>query len=148
MSKQRIKTLSVWQPWASLLVAGVKEYETRGWATKYRGPLAIHAARRWTPDLVELCRRPPYRDLLAELGLSLDELQAQCGHVLGTVDLIGIFPSNRMVGELTELEKRLGDWRPGRYGWRMANQKQFAQPIWATGAQGLWWWDMPKVRVA
>lgn len=39
-----MKALTIWQPWASLLACGAKRYETRSWATKYRGPIAIHAA--------------------------------------------------------------------------------------------------------
>lgn len=39
-----MKALTIWQPWASLLVSGQKKYETRSWATAYRGPIAIHAA--------------------------------------------------------------------------------------------------------
>jgi hypothetical protein len=45
-----MKALSLWQPWASLIALGVKTIETRGWATKYRGPLAIHAAQRLPRD--------------------------------------------------------------------------------------------------
>ena len=41
-----MKALTIWQPWASLLVSGQKKYETRSWATAYRGPIAIHAAMR------------------------------------------------------------------------------------------------------
>ena len=41
-----MKALTIWQPWASLLVSGRKKYETRSWATAYRGPIAIHAAMR------------------------------------------------------------------------------------------------------
>jgi hypothetical protein len=52
-----IKAISLWQPWASLMAAGVKLHETRHWWTSYRGPLAIHAAKRidvaGSPD--ELC---------------------------------------------------------------------------------------------
>lgn len=39
-----MKALTIWQPWASLIARGVKQYETRSWPTKYRGPIAIHAA--------------------------------------------------------------------------------------------------------
>lgn len=41
-----VKALSLWQPWASLIAIGAKRIETRSWATKHRGPLAIHAAAR------------------------------------------------------------------------------------------------------
>jgi hypothetical protein len=40
-----VKALSLWQPWASLIPLGTKTIETRSWSTRYRGPLAIHAAK-------------------------------------------------------------------------------------------------------
>jgi hypothetical protein len=40
--------LSLKQPWAALLAAGLKTVEVRRWRTEYRGPLLIHAAR--VPD--------------------------------------------------------------------------------------------------
>jgi hypothetical protein len=36
--------LSMHQPWASLLVHGIKKHEGRNWSTAYRGRLWIHAA--------------------------------------------------------------------------------------------------------
>lgn len=39
-----MKALTLWQPWASLVAGGLKQIETRSWTTRYRGPLAIHAA--------------------------------------------------------------------------------------------------------
>ena len=44
-----MKSLSLWQPWASLVALGIKTVETRSWATSYRGPLAIHAATHRPP---------------------------------------------------------------------------------------------------
>jgi len=40
-----MKALTIRQPWASLIAAGVKTIETRSWSTRYRGPLAIHAGK-------------------------------------------------------------------------------------------------------
>jgi hypothetical protein len=40
--------LSLKQPWAALLAAGRKTIEVRAWATRFRGPVLIHAAR--VPD--------------------------------------------------------------------------------------------------
>ena len=39
-----MKVLTLTQPWATLVAIGAKRIETRSWATKYRGPLLIHAA--------------------------------------------------------------------------------------------------------
>lgn len=44
-----MKALTIRQPWASLIAAGVKTIETRSWSTKYRGPLAIHAGLSFHP---------------------------------------------------------------------------------------------------
>jgi hypothetical protein len=41
-----MKALSLWQPHAEAIALGLKPFETRGWATEYRGPLAIHAAKK------------------------------------------------------------------------------------------------------
>lgn len=44
--------LTMHQPWASLLVYGIKRVEGRGWPTRYRGRLWIHAAAK-QPDATE-----------------------------------------------------------------------------------------------
>lgn len=60
-----MKALTVRQPWASLIAAGVKTIETRSWSTRYRGPLAIHAGMA-TADFAENLR------LWAALGEAWD----------------------------------------------------------------------------
>jgi hypothetical protein len=46
------RCLSLYQPWASLVALNIKTIETRSWATKYRGRLAVHAAKR-VPKLAD-----------------------------------------------------------------------------------------------
>jgi len=50
-----VKALTLWQPWASLVVCGAKPFEFRGWNPRERGasyakligqPIVIHAAAR------------------------------------------------------------------------------------------------------
>ena len=45
-----MKALSIMQPWAWLIVAGHKDIENRTWATRYRGPVLIHAGKRFDFD--------------------------------------------------------------------------------------------------
>ena len=47
-----MRTLSVRQPWANLLADGTKTIELRTWATDYRGPLVICAAKAIDPWLL------------------------------------------------------------------------------------------------
>lgn len=44
-----MKTLTIKQPWASLIAHGVKDIENRTWKTKYRGKILIHAAAKPVP---------------------------------------------------------------------------------------------------
>ena len=41
-----MRALSLWQPHAQAIALGLKPWETRDWPTRYRGPLAIHGAKR------------------------------------------------------------------------------------------------------
>ena len=40
-----MKTITIKQPWATLIAEGYKEYEFRTWKTSYRGDLYIHAGK-------------------------------------------------------------------------------------------------------
>ena len=64
---ERLVALSIKQPWAALLVAGVKTVEVRTWQTRRRGRVLIHASKiaddrpeGWalitTPELHDLAR--------------------------------------------------------------------------------------------
>ena len=64
-----MNVLSVHQPHAALLVRGVRRIETRPWQTRYRGLLAIHAARREPSAVRALAQSEPWRSLLAAAGL-------------------------------------------------------------------------------
>ncbi|MGI6233265.1 MAG: ASCH domain-containing protein [Prevotella sp.] len=44
-----MKTLSVRQPWATLLVSGIKDVENRTWAPNYKGRILIHASSAKIP---------------------------------------------------------------------------------------------------
>lgn len=44
-----MKALTLREPWASLVLEGVKTLETRSWATRYRGELFIHAGSGRVP---------------------------------------------------------------------------------------------------
>lgn len=52
--------LTMHQPWASLLVAGVKRVEGRSWPTEHRGILWIHAAAK-EPSEAEVRLAPTLR---------------------------------------------------------------------------------------
>jgi hypothetical protein len=50
-----MKAITLYQPWAMLVALGKKQIETRSWKTDYRGPLAIHVAKKFTKEQHGLC---------------------------------------------------------------------------------------------
>lgn len=74
------RLLTVRQPWANLIMQGVKDIENRTWATEYRGEIYIHAGRAGVS---------PADLALAESHLGeLPDLPF--GVVLGSVNLVDI----------------------------------------------------------
>lgn len=50
MSEARMKALSIRQPWADAIIWHGKDIENRSWPTRFRGPVLIHAAKKWGPS--------------------------------------------------------------------------------------------------
>ncbi len=53
----KMRILSVRQPWAELIVSGIKRIENRTWTTSYRGPVIIHAGGKWDDEPIEQIER-------------------------------------------------------------------------------------------
>lgn len=170
-----MKAITIWQPWASLLAIGAKQYETRSWETKYRGPIAIHAAKK-DPNRIPLLGLEEFeaatKEELEKAGLMWSLLPT--GKIIATAELVNCWrivyhPGTNIdiakhipVGaELdvprkhpdfgryivpTEKEMLFGDWTPGRYAWEFTNIKILDKPIPAKGAQRIWNWEESDER--
>jgi hypothetical protein len=75
----RMVALSIKQPWATLIVHGLKTIEVRRWSTPRRGRILIHAAR--IPD-----ERP---EAWANVPAELLSLAKQGGGIIGEAELKG-----------------------------------------------------------
>lgn len=127
-----MKALSLTQPWASLIAWGIKRIETRSWATRYRGPLAIHAARAFPRWAVEFCASHACRDFV------LDHHQLPRQAIVALVRLVDVRPTSEVMGQLSLREAALGDYGPGRYAWVLDDIRCLREPIALAGALGLW----------
>jgi len=148
-----MKTITVYQPWASLLAVGAKMFETRGWQTMYRGPLAIHAGLKYINDFDEgfaeiahekLKARLPGFTFMHELPrgcvIAIAEL-ADCWHIIGrTGGRLSMINSNKKKLLSSHSEHIFGDWTPERYAWEIINVELLPEPIPVRGQQGLWEW--------
>ena len=106
-----MKALTLREPWASLVLEGVKTLETRSWATRYRGELFIHAGSGRVPrgdahvnELMNLLEGPLHYGLV----------RARCE----LVDCVRIDAEYaREVERRAPLNYISGDYTPGRYVW-------------------------------
>ncbi len=131
-----MKALTLWRPWSSFVVAGMKRFETRSWCTDYRGPLAIHSGMH-----VESWGFGPLRDLLYELDRRDPRGTLRTlGAVLGVVHLTGCYWTESLLC-LDANERLLGNYSQGRWGWRLEEARALSRPVPCRGKQGLW--DLP-----
>ncbi len=148
-----MKALSLTQPWATLVAIGAKRIETRSWPTKYRGPLAIHAAKgfpAWAKDMCgshlvtgllgwPKCPNPPTQEWIDDNSRRIKTLPL--GQIIACCKVANCLDVNlieRFVQPFTEQERRLGDYDPGRYGWLLEDIVPVEPPVFAKGALGLW----------
>lgn len=131
-----MKTISLWEPWATAMQLDLKRNETRHWYTDYRGPLAIHAAK--TRDHADFIFDPEVYPHFAAKGIcAIEHLQFGC--VLCTVNLVGCYRTEDI--SPTPLERALGDYTPGRFAWVTENLVVLPKPVPARGFQSFWDWQ-------
>ena len=156
-----MKAITIYQPWASLVILGLKQYESRSWQTPYRGPLAIHAAARKVDEngwrlwsRIYCDAGPGSRMTMKAAGGGIAEATfLPLGEVLGIVEVEETFfisngildnPNTLSLAEVDLLEQITGDWSAGRWAWRLRVLERFAEPIPARGRQRLWLWEDPR----
>ena len=126
-----MKALTLRQPWASLVAAGAKRWETRSWATRYRGPLAIHAAAGWRPVDVAHVPWP------AALAMRVEDWERlPRGTVVAIAELVECLPAEAVAPGAPEA--LFGDFAPGRWAWRLEGVRSLDPPVPARGRLGLW----------
>jgi hypothetical protein len=161
-----MKALTLTQPWATLVAIGAKKIETRSWATKYRGSLAIHAAvdKRFinirSKDYI--CHLEPFYTILTEytqkLAISYQDLRDMVhrpplptGMIVATCKLVSVekleydhqygWQKGNRGWIMTPQEIAFGDYTLGRYVWLIADINPLPEPIPAKGSLGLWEWQ-------
>ncbi len=151
-----MRTITLTQPWASLVAIGAKQIESRSWYTNYRGPLAIHAAKGFPKWAKDFTYAKITRDCLlnGNLGLQVErsiyegggiarlDTQLPRGSILARCQLVACVTTEEMCA-ISEQEMAFGDYSPGRYAWFLEAVERLDEPIPAKGALGLWEWPEP-----
>lgn len=97
--------LSIWQPWAWLIVHGHKDVENRTWPTRFRGPLGIHAALKFDLEGYKWVRQKFPAIPMPEPN------QFETGGLVGVATLFDCVDSYR------------GEWFTGPWGFVLAHPK-------------------------
>jgi hypothetical protein len=116
----KLVAISVQQPWAALLVAGVKTVEVRTWATRRRGRVLIHAAKGIDdrPEGWALVTTP-----------ELQQLAALRGGIVGVAELTACvkYRTAEAFAAAAEAHRNAPDWfRPGLHGFVFQNPHPIA----------------------
>jgi hypothetical protein len=120
-----MNALTIHNPWATWIVDGRKGVENRGFPTKVRGRIVIHAgarsgAARWAVD-----RAPDGGPIPAEDAMTY-------GAILGVVDIVDCV----RFADLAPAQRT--PWHAGPWCWLLANPLRFARPIPMRGQQGFY----------
>jgi hypothetical protein len=123
---------------------GLKELETRGWKLNYRGPMAIHATKKLVPFSHVFFNLEPHLQALImntieEAYGSYDAMPR--GAILGTVNIKEVFKVEDIFPVIGKIEQACGDYRPGRFAWKMEDIQAFETQIQIAGHQGIWKWN-------
>jgi hypothetical protein len=116
-----VRAISLWQPWASAIALGHNRVETRHWSTKYRGPLAIHAARRWSAEQREFAS--------AEAALGRLPPMLPLGAIVAVATLVDVRRTEELVSQVSAVERLYGDYGRGRYGWLLEDITLLSEPL-------------------
>lgn len=133
-----MKCITICQPWAEMILRGVKPVENRTWSASYRGLLLIHAgaSRAW---LKGVRRR---HDLMPDGSPIPEEGELAFGAIVGVVDLASCV-------ELAAVPvERRTPWHEGPWCWELRNARRFVSPVVVRGALGLWNYPAPLVAAA
>jgi ASCH domain len=121
------RCLTIRQPWAALILLGIKPVENRRWFTKYRGRLWIHTAKKLgVRDWSEVFD-------LSMAGASLPALSSlPLGAIIGAADLYDC----RDVDDLSEGCD--AGFASGPVCWLLRDPRPLATPFPCPGALSLW----------
>ncbi len=143
-----MKAITVKQPWASLIVHGIKDIENRTWPcpNKYIGQrVLIHASAK--PD------REPYmlfnddqKDALDDCIMDVFDYYRRSGSIIGSVEIVDCTFNHPSIWAEKSKGISVGghvtdEKDPIIYNWVLANPILFANPIPAKGKLSFWNYD-------
>lgn len=125
-----LTALTIWQPHAGLVRLRIKRFETRGWGTSFRGPLAIHAGKTFDDEF--------WREACAGgwLDFDVNRPPPECvvrGAIVAVADVV----DSRLMAWDDE-EDAVSSHDPGKFVLDLQNVRPIEPVVTCRGQQGLW----------
>lgn len=127
-----MKTITIKQPYASLIAAGIKKYEFRTWKSNYRGKLLIHAGKGIDKKTMEKFKNY--------------NLEYPSGCIIAICDMVDCVKIDEETREMLLKENELVYGKAAMdksfdgYGFRLENVKMIEE-IPVKGALSFWEYD-------
>lgn len=126
-----MKVITIKQPWASLIVHGIKDIENRTWKTNFRGRILVHAGVQ-RDNSAKLMLEDEEYELLGGVTNYCDAMLGVKSSIIGSVEIVDCVRNHR--SEWAEKEA---------WNWVLANPILFEEPITEVkGCLGLWNYEM------
>jgi len=156
-----MKAITIWQPYASLVAIGAKKYETRSWATKYRGPIAIHAAAKPVCDTLNglIMGKEKYTVIRNALDAVPEVLSTghtgslPCGCVIATAELVNCWRIVPNLGTGVDTARyipicaesmTMDEHAPGYSDYFLPTEREMLFGDWAPGRYA---WELANVQL-
>jgi ASCH domain-containing protein len=158
-----MKALTIWQPWASLIMIGAKPYEFRRWDYRARERglegqrIMIHAGARPVKlaEVEDIIDRMADRisSLRAEIAMPLLTRLRDAHKCRGVVELsaalgTAVLGKPKHVAALFNSPADSDRIDHHMWAWPLADIKPFAAPVHCRGAQGFWLYPYGEARAA
>ena len=127
-----MKVISIKEPFASLIMLGIKNIETRSWKTNYRGEIYIHASL--TNSKIDEERKEKLLKLLP------DNFEFNKGYIICKAKLIDcVYMDDKYIEKIKKdkINYLCGRYEVGRYAWILENV-EVIDKIPAKGKLGIW----------
>ena len=129
-----MKVLSVKEPFATLILNGIKKIETRSWKTNYRGELFIHASGK------TFAKEFLINDFVINL---IKDMDMNYGNIICKCNLVDcVYMDDKFIKNIkkNQIEYNCGEYKVGRYAWIIDDIK----PIYLIPTKGklnIWNYD-------
>lgn len=149
MPDKEFPVITLHQPYANLIAAGQKHYETRGWQPRsvpIGSIMMIHAAQANNKQI-----RLNEKYLRLQFPAEVDKARALFsgeslftyprGMIVCACRLVGVHRVEDIRDELSHQERGFGNYQDGRYAWELNVVRVAHPPVRMKGKQGIWRWE-------